>query len=139
VRGLGFDRPYNDLTSIACRTGPNSVEGITLSKIDRAISIRQPYVELILRGEKREEYRSRPTNIRGRVYLYAAMKPGDRKFWIQVRKEPGELPTKRIVGSVEIVDCRPTKHGYTYFLANPRRLRTHLHPQNQPQPCFWRP
>jgi hypothetical protein len=110
-----------------------------VGKIDRAISIRQPYVELILRGEKREEYRSRPTNIRGRVYLYAAMKPGERKYWIRAGKEPGELPTKRIVGSVEIVDCRPSKHGYAYIMARPQRLRTHLHPQNQPQPCFWRP
>jgi ASCH domain len=95
---------------------------------------------LILRGEKREEYRSRPTNIRERVYLYAAMKPGDPKFWIKVQKEPGELPTNRIVGSVEIVDCKLTRHGdYAYVLANPKRLRTHLHAQNQPKPCFWRP
>ncbi|PYQ88659.1 MAG: hypothetical protein DMG02_17325 [Acidobacteria bacterium] len=32
----------------------------------RAISIRQPYVELILRGKKTREFRSRPTNIRER-------------------------------------------------------------------------
>lgn len=39
----------------------------------RAISIRQPYVEDILRGKKKYEYRSRPTQIRGRVYLYASL------------------------------------------------------------------
>ena len=37
----------------------------------RALSVRQPYAELILRGEKKIEYRSKPTNIRERVYLYA--------------------------------------------------------------------
>ncbi len=38
-----------------------------------ALSIRQPYVELILRGVKRIEYRSRPTRIVGeRFYLYAS-------------------------------------------------------------------
>lgn len=36
-------------------------------KIIRAISIRQPYVEQILRGEKRYEYRSQDTKIRERV------------------------------------------------------------------------
>lgn len=45
------------------------------SKITRAISIRQPFVELILRGLKKREYRSKPTNIRERVYLYASLKP----------------------------------------------------------------
>ena len=43
----------------------------------KTLSIRQPYVELILRGKKRQEYRSRPTHIRGRVYLYAGIKSGD--------------------------------------------------------------
>ncbi|MBN1449250.1 MAG: ASCH domain-containing protein, partial [Bacteroidetes bacterium] len=32
-----------------------------------ALSIRQPYCEQILRGEKTVEYRSRPTKRRGRV------------------------------------------------------------------------
>ena len=42
--------------------------------IERAISIRQPYAELILRGKKKNEFRSRPTNIRERVYIYAALR-----------------------------------------------------------------
>ena len=39
----------------------------------RALSIRQPFAELILRGLKTIEYRSRPTRIVGeRFYLYAS-------------------------------------------------------------------
>jgi hypothetical protein len=39
----------------------------------RALSIRQPYAELILRGHKRIEYRSRATKIIGeRFYIYAS-------------------------------------------------------------------
>ena len=39
----------------------------------RALSIRQPYAELILRGLKTVEHRSRPTKIIGRrFYIYAA-------------------------------------------------------------------
>jgi len=41
--------------------------------IMRALSIRQPYAELILRGIKTVELRSRSTTIIGeRFYLYAA-------------------------------------------------------------------
>ena len=44
----------------------------------RALSIRQPYAELILRGIKRIEYRSMPTHIVGeRFYIYAAGKKWD--------------------------------------------------------------
>jgi predicted transcriptional regulator len=42
----------------------------------RALSIRQPYAELILRGLKPIEFRSRPTKIIGeRFYIYASKKP----------------------------------------------------------------
>jgi len=44
-----------------------------MSDIMRALSIRQPYAELILRGVKTIEYRSRPTRIIGeRFYIYAS-------------------------------------------------------------------
>jgi hypothetical protein len=37
---------------------------LKLKRIVRAISIRQPYAEMIMRGTKREEYRSNPTLIK---------------------------------------------------------------------------
>ncbi|MGE3509812.1 MAG: ASCH domain-containing protein [Vicinamibacterales bacterium] len=109
---------------------------------DRAISIRQPDVELILRGIKQREYRSRPTTIRGRVLLYASLRPADwPQAWRKVGKKPGALPAGMIVGSVEITDCRwDDRVGhYAYVLERPRRLRPPLLAINQPQPCFWRP
>lgn len=43
----------------------------------RALSIRQPYAEMILRGIKTVEYRSRPTKIIGeRFWIYASKGPG---------------------------------------------------------------
>ena len=108
----------------------------------RAISIRQPYVELILRGKKMWEYRSRPTNIRQRVYLYAGLRPADSPAaWRKVAKHPGELSTGVIVGSVEITNCRwdVRNDRYACKLRNPRRLKKHLFAKNQPTPCFWRP
>jgi hypothetical protein len=109
--------------------------------IRRAISIRQPLVEQILRGIKTWEYRSQPTRIRERVFLYASLSPfDDARQWARVGKKPGALATGVIVGSVEIVDCRPTADGdFKYKLAAPRRLKRHLKPRNQPQPRFWIP
>lgn len=110
--------------------------------ISRAISIRQPSVELILRGVKKEEYRSRPTRIRERVYLYASKRPaGQSAHWRLARAAPGHLPTGRIIGSVEVVDCRwhSRYQCYAYVLKKPARLRSSRVPKNQPQPGFWRP
>ena len=108
----------------------------------RAISIRQPYVELILRGVKRYEFRSRPTNIRERVYLYAAQQPADsRQQWRKARARPGSLRTGAILGTVEIVGCRwdERRDCYAYRLVKPRRLKRVMHPRNPPSPVFWRP
>ncbi len=112
------------------------------ARIKRAISIRQPWVELILRGDKKHEFRPRPTNIRERVYLYASLRPSDRpSAWRKVGKEKGTLPVRVIVGTVEIAGCsyRAASDKYAYALRNPKRLRSPLRPKNQPQPGFWRP
>jgi hypothetical protein len=58
-----------------------------------AISIRQPYAELILRGIKTVELRSRGTLILGeRFYIYAAKAKAKRLIWSEdlgVRTPPG--------------------------------------------------
>jgi hypothetical protein len=111
-------------------------------KPTRAISIRQPWVELILRGEKKKEFRSQPTRIRGEVFLYASAKPADwAPGWRRAGCAPGDLPTGTIVGTVEIVDCRWDQRGdcYAYLLKHPRRLKRARKALNQPAPRFWIP
>ncbi len=113
-----------------------------MQAITRAISIRQPLVEQILRGQKKFEYRSMNTRIRERVYLYASAKPfEDADLWLSMKMRPGDLPTGVIVGSVEIADCAWDENNgcYAYTLIKPARLTTNLTPINQPQPVFWRP
>jgi hypothetical protein len=105
----------------------------------RALSIRQRYAELILRGEKKAEYRTIPTRIRERVYIYASRKPGPQKGWVKVDKEPDELPVGVLVGTVEIVGCVMNGDEYAWKLANPKRLRRLLTPENAPQPVWFRP
>jgi len=104
-----------------------------------AISIRQPFVELILRRIKTAEYRDYPTNIRGRVYLYAARKPvDDPARWRQVEAEPGELPTGVILGTVEIVDCRWDGEAGVLCLypAGPQAAETEAETQEPAQPVL---
>jgi hypothetical protein len=112
-------------------------------EIVRAISIRQPWVEMILLGKKTAEYRSRPTNIRERVYLYASLTPaeGSARAWRSLGKQPGELPSGAIVGTVKIVDCRwdNRRECYAYVLRDPKRIAKPIYAKNQPQPAFWRP
>jgi hypothetical protein len=113
-----------------------------MATIERAISIRQPYVEQILLGKKKYEYRSTLTHIRERVYLYASKKPAsDDAEWRRVGSEPGNLPTGVIVGSIVIAHCEWSgkDNCFRYRLESPVRFRKHLTPNGQPQPKFFRP
>ncbi len=87
----------------------------------RALSIRQPYAEQILRGTKKFEYRGRPTHIRERVYIYAAMNPGVAEAWEEIKMQPGDLPVGVLVGTVEIKDCMGESGDYEWHLAKPER------------------
>jgi hypothetical protein len=105
----------------------------------RALSIRQPYAEQILCGSKRFEYRSRPTAIRGRVYIYASLKPGKAEEFDRMHIQPGDLPTGVLVGTVEITDCSGEPGNYRWHLARSRRLQRHLRPTKHPQPAWFNP
>ncbi|HEX5703905.1 MAG TPA: ASCH domain-containing protein [Pyrinomonadaceae bacterium] len=105
-----------------------------------ALSIRQPHAEQILRGKKSIEYRSKPTNKRERVYIYAAMRPAPPKYWREIGLKLGSLPTGVLVGTIEIVDCyRKGPENYHWRLAKPVRLKRALKPKNHPQPAWFNP
>ena len=102
-----------------------------MKKIKRAISIRQPWAHEILSGRRDIEYRSQPTNIRERVYVYVSC----------TKDMPCDFQTGAIFGSVEITDCYLDDFNqvYCYILKNPKRFSKPLMPKNHPQPRFWRP
>ncbi|MFN7766189.1 MAG: ASCH domain-containing protein, partial [Planctomycetaceae bacterium] len=104
----------------------------------RALSVRQPWAELILRGHKRVEYRSQATHIRGRVYLYASLAKPD-PAETQVIASLDDLPRGLVVGTVEIVGCELGNDGYEWHLAHPQRLDTPLTPVEQPQAVWFYP
>ena len=108
----------------------------------RALSIRQPYAELILRGEKTIEYRSRPTRIIGeRFYIYASRKWAgmDALDNCAAHMSPDELPTGVIVGSAIISDCTKGEQYYEWHLTDVERLDELRKPTRQPQPVWFVP
>ena len=119
----------------------------------RALSIRQPWTELILRGHKTIEVRSKATHLRERVYIYAGrnrIEPDEEpritdRFGIDV----DALPRGVLVGTVEIVGCRPLETSdstaacfeideasgfYAWLLKQPERAEHLQKPKNHPQP-----
>lgn len=112
-----------------------------LTELSKAISVRQPYAELIMMGLKTEEYRSIPTNIRGRIYIYASNTlEKDLDGIEQTKKSADELPRGVLIGTVEIKDCIGSKaEGFAWQLENPMRLPQVLKPKNKPQPVWFNP
>jgi hypothetical protein len=109
----------------------------------RALSIRQPWAEQILRGQKRIEYRTVAcTNMIGkRIYLYASARydEGELAAYKSMGLKRGYLVTGMIVGIMEIDACVGRKGNYKWFLKNPERLESPLKPINKPQPVWFRP
>ncbi len=112
------------------------------AKPTRALSIRQPHAEAIMRGVKKIEYRNSPTKIRERVYIYASLgrySAGDEADMMDeydihaVSCE--ELPRGVLIGTVELFDC----DGGDWHLRAPERAVKLLKPDKQPQPVWFRP
>jgi hypothetical protein len=108
-----------------------------------ALSIRQPYAEQILRGIKSVEYRSRPTNIRGRIYIYASLYRGPRDEETPATHGIGAglLPRGFIVGTIEICGCTFNGDCYEWRLRDPRRLKRPRRPalDRRPNPVWFHP
>jgi hypothetical protein len=78
----------------------------TTLETDRALSIRQPWAELILLGRKQYELRKWQTHHRGPLLIHAAKTvevPEARSVGLAVER----LQTSAIIGQVDVVDCRP--------------------------------
>ena len=84
-----------------------------------ALPVYQPYAEAIMEGTKTAEYRSRPTAVRGRVWVYATKKLAPDADSEAV----ANLPRGKLVGTVEIVGCEQIEPGHwAWKLARPQRI-----------------
>ncbi len=71
-----------------------------------ALSIRQPWVELILAGRKTIEVRTWSTRHRGRLWLHASRRI-DHGACAENAIDAGSVALGAIVGTVDLVDCVP--------------------------------
>ncbi len=83
----------------------------------KALSLTQPWAELVVLGEKQWETRSWRTSHRGRIAIQAAKKfpawaielaQSNRYFVDAIRNSPIKMPLGVIVGTVEIVAMQST-------------------------------
>lgn len=104
-----------------------------------ALSIRQPYAEQIMTGEKEIEYRQQRTKIRGRIYVYACKTASIPDEYREAGLRREDLPHGVLVGTVEIVDCVEGSGEFEWLLANPKRLQKPMPVTAMPQPVFFWP
>lgn len=74
----------------------------------KALSLKQPWAELILQGKKKIELRKWNTKFRGKFLIHASKNPDEEamiKFGFR------DLPCGFIVGKAELVDVREYKNG----------------------------
>jgi hypothetical protein len=113
----------------------------------RALSIRQPFAEAIMRGHKTIEYRSQPTAIRERIYIYASLGRYPEDEEEDMLAEYGitdvasnDLPRGVLVGTVELFDCTGEwDESCEWHLRKPERLKKPLKPVHRANPVWFHP
>jgi hypothetical protein len=91
-----------------------------------ALGVRQPWIELILRGTKTVEVRSSATRQRGTIYLYASKKPADIPAAADAAErhevDLGAVPYGRLLGTIDILAARPCTPADAAAACVPARL-----------------
>lgn len=113
----------------------------------RALSIRQPDAEAIMRGIKKIEYRYGLTKVRERIYIYAGFGRYSQEEEAKMLAEYGiaditsdDLPRGVLIGTVELFDCT-TNDGsrYEWHVRNPERATEPLKPTKHQKPVWFNP
>ena len=109
----------------------------------KALSMHQPDAEAIMRGVKLIENQPRPTEVRGRVYIYAsrgrfifAEEAHMLEMYGMTDVNVDDLPRGVLVGTVELWDCTGGGGNFQWHLRNPERAAELLKPTKQPRSLF---
>ena len=70
----------------------------------KAITIKQPWASLIVKGYKKYEFRSWKTNYRGKILIHAGLST-DKKYITLFKDYNIEYMNGAIIGEAEIIDC----------------------------------
>lgn len=108
----------------------------------KALSVRQPHAEAIVRGIKTVDSRSSATKMRGRILIYSSLSRYDAQDEAKFMKEYGiedvainDLPRGVLIGTVELHD----NDGGQWYLRNAERLDAPVKPIKQPKPVWFNP
>jgi hypothetical protein len=106
---------------------------VTALSMAVALSVRQPWAELLLAGVKDVENRAWPTTYRGPLIVHAGQRIDREALEMLVAEGvrlPAELATGALLGSVEVVDCVrghwsrwAVPGGWQWVVARPVRFR----------------
>ena len=117
-----------------------------LAMIDQprlALSVKQPFAELIMAGRKRIEYRSRVTHVRGLIYIYSSQgryrRQDERDLAEEFGLDVGTLPRGVILGTVELHGCTLGDDAWEWLVRNPVRAEVQQKPTRHPMPTWFRP
>ena len=112
----------------------------------KALSIRQPHAEAIMRGIKPIEFRSRSTNVRERIYIYASLGRYTPEEEAEMMAGYGiedvacdDLPRGVLIGTVDLWDCTWTEGDFHWHVRNPERAKRLQKPTKHPQPSWFNP
>jgi hypothetical protein len=108
----------------------------------KALSVRQPHAEAIVRGIKSTDSRSSATRFRGRFLIYASLSRYGAQDEAKMMQEYGiddvainELPRGVLIGTIELYNS----DGGEWNLRDPERLDTPVKPTRQPKPVWFTP
>ncbi len=112
----------------------------------KALSVRQPHAEAIMRGVRSVEYRSRLTRIRGRIYIYASVNRYPNEEEAEMLKACGiedvdcdDLARGVLIGTVELWNCTGSGRNYQWHVRNPERAKKRLKPTTHPAASWFNP
>jgi hypothetical protein len=112
----------------------------------RALSVRQPDAEAIMRGIKSVDRRTQATNIFGRVYIYASRArytPGEEAEMLSEYSMEDvscdDLRRGVVIGTVYLCDCVATEGAYLWHMRNPERAKRPRVPTHPPKGLWFTP
>ncbi len=112
----------------------------------KALSIRQPHAEAIMRGIKPIEFRSRSTNVRERIYIYASLGRYTPEEEAEMMASYGiedvacdDLPRGVLTGTVDLWDCTGNEGDFHWHVRIPERATELVKPTKHPQPSWFNP
>lgn len=103
----------------------------------KAVSVHPPFAYAIVRGLKKEEYRSQATNRKGWILIHASKSTASDECFVDYGIYPGSIKRGAIIGACKITGCRQDGFkDYAYQLAEAFEFKSPIDCTGS-QSIFW--